>query len=73
MLVIGKLKQKKMRVIGIAPIGVAHIRYGVLLYETSFEKLKTRLVYQHGLVNVEEALWMKPKRGNNAQSLSFKS
>ena len=40
-----------------------------------FEELKTGFVNQHGLVNVEEALWIKPKPDNNAKPLilSFRS
>ena len=42
---------------------------------TSFDRFKTGFINQHGLVNVEEAIWIKPKIGNNAKPriLSSKS
>ena len=36
---------------------------------SSFEDFKTGLINQNNLINVEEAIWMKPKRGNNAKPL----
>ena len=42
---------------------------------TSFDRFKTGSMNQHSLVNVEEAIWIEPKRGNNAKPtiLSFRS
>ena len=36
---------------------------------SSFEDFKTGLMNEHNLINVEEAIWMKPQRGNNAKPL----
>ena len=36
---------------------------------SSFEVFKTGLMNEHNLINVEEAIWIKPQRGNNAKPL----
>ena len=36
---------------------------------SSLEVFKTGLMNEHNLINVEEAIWMKPQRGNNAKPL----
>ena len=36
---------------------------------TDFDSFKTGLMQQRGLVNVEEAVWIKPRRGSNVKPL----
>ena len=44
----------------------------IYIYEydmTDFDSFKAGLMNRHGLVNVEEAVWVKPRRGSNVKPL----
>ena len=44
----------------------------IYIYEydmTDFDSFKAGLMNRHGLVNVEEAVWIKPRRGSNVKPL----